>query len=114
MKLKTQNHYKIDVRFLVEDEEQTLTLLVNCMTPRKIQEYGELLSNPQTTFDELVQANCDLACGWENVEGEDGKPIEFSKERFRELQNDLLGLVEAIAKTIHKESEALREKNSEP
>ena len=111
MKLTTQNHYKIDVKFLVQDEEQTLSLKVNCMTPRKINDYADKLNDSNAGFDDLVKNNCNVTTGWEGVVDSEGKAVEYTPEKLEEIQYDYFGLADAIAIAVCNESKRLREKN---
>ena len=112
MKLKTLNHYKIEVNFLIQEEPQTLTLLVNCMTPRKINEYADNFNTDNAGFNELVKCNCGVVIGWEGVVDEDGNEVEFSQDKLQDIQYDYFGLADAIALAICSEGKRLREKNS--
>lgn len=114
MKLKTQDHYKIDVKFLVQEEEQTLSLKVNCMTPRKMIEYVDKANDPKSSFDDLIQCNCDVVNGWDGVFDEDDNEIEYSPEKLKDLQLDYFGLADAIGFQICNEAKTLREKCSGP
>lgn len=112
MRIKNLDHYKIDAKFLIQEEPETLSLQVNCMTPRKINNYVEALNNDNSNFDDLVKANCDVVTGWEGVVDEDGNEVEFDKEKLQDLQYDYFGLADAIAVAIFNETKELREKNS--
>lgn len=111
MKLKTQDYYDIEVKFLVQDEEQVLNLKVNCMTPRKVNDYANKVNGRDDGFNVLVKCNCDVITDWEGVYDEDGNPVEYSPEKLTDLQLDYFGLADAIAITIFEESRRLREKN---
>ena len=112
MKLKTLDHYKVDAKFLIEEEQQTLSLKVNCMTPRKINEYLDVLKKKDAGFDDLVDVNCNVVTGWEGVIDEDGNEVEFSQDKLQDLQLDYFGLADAITVAIVNEGQKLREKNS--
>ena len=110
MKLKTQTFAPVDVKLLVGDEEQTLTLKVNCLTPRKLKAYVDKLEETKEDFDASIKTNCEVVCGWSGVVDEKGAEVEFSKEKLSDIQYDYFGLADSIAYAICGEGAKLRKK----
>lgn len=113
MKVKTQTHYKLNVRFYIDEgEEETLTLLVDCMTPRNLKNFHKKLTNSDLDFDGMVDLNCSVVVDWCGVFDEDGAEIPFSKKKLKDFQETYWGLADAIVRTISEESADLRSKRS--
>ena len=106
MKLnKVRKYHKVTVEFFCDGEPAELKIKVNCLTPRKMKEFIGSMDD-DSNFEEMVETNCKVICGWEDVTDEEGESVPFSKERLRDLQMDFYGLADAIyVSIIHKAKE---------
>lgn len=52
---------------------------------KKSLDVSKALQSPKEAFSSKVDKVCDLVTGWENITGEDGSPLEFSREKLREI-----------------------------
>lgn len=114
MRLKTVKYYKVPVKFLIEDEEQELILHVNCLTLRKMTAYADKMENTDLSFDEQIKCNDSVIVGWENLEDEEGNPLEFDRKLLKKMQEDYVGFSDAIVLSIGQTYGDLRRKNSQP
>ena len=111
--IRTKKTHTVPVKFLIDDQEQELKLIVNCLTPRKITEWAKALQEQQGELEKFFAVNASVISGWEEVyDAETGQPIPYTPEKLVEMQLDYTGLNVAICNAINKAMGDLREKNS--
>ena len=114
MHFRTNAVQPVTIKFLSKDEEQEITLSVNCMTPKKVALLGRKVATYEAQAD-VVRANeclADVIVGWEGEMYEDDEILPFSKKNMVRLLNNHIGLADAIVEQVIVNYNNQRVKNS--
>lgn len=114
MHFRTNAVQPVTVKFLAQDEEQEITLKVNCMTPQKVTALGRKIAvyEAQAQTVKCHEALADVIVGWEGDMYEDDVMLTFSKKSMVQLFNNHIGLSDAVANQIISRYNEQRLKNS--
>ena len=92
--------------------EETFTLMVNCMTPRKLKAFMDKVAQSENRVEEIAAINSSVIVGWKGVFDEEGTELPFSAENLDSLQMDNdISLPDTIYSAIALEAGEIRRAN---